>query len=223
MVFFCFKDISPIKVEVSKIIFEDLEEAKEIETNLLNYYDNKKVSKAKPKKIKDNFPPKKERIKNQKNKKRVNFQQNTENKDKKRNVKYDTKSVYTKSVYTEHNGLISERNFSDNKTIKSDYRSEKPSKRRRNKQLQIDIKEEKENRDKKNLDNFELNNLGFEDASKLDKRTCLRTYWSVLLREHIILVTFVARNDYNLFNIKIERLLVLYCVEATMNGLFFFF
>jgi hypothetical protein len=52
MIFFCFKDISPIKVEVSKIIFEDLEEAKEIETNLLNYYDNKKVSKAKPKKNK---------------------------------------------------------------------------------------------------------------------------------------------------------------------------
>ena len=71
------------------------------------------------------------------------------------------------------------------------------------------------------MDNFELNNLGFEDASKLDKRTCLRTYWSVLMREHIILLTFVARNDYNLFNIKIEMLLVLYCVEATMNGLFF--
>ena len=55
----------------------------------------------------------------------------------------------------------------------------------------MDMKEEKENRDKKNMDNFELNNLGFEDASKLDKRTCLRTYWSVLLREHIILLTFI--------------------------------
>ena len=85
-----------------------------------------------------------------------------------------------KSVYTEHNDLISERNFSDNKTIKSDYRSEKPSKRRRNKQLQIDIKEEKENRDKKNLDNFELNNLDYEEAYELDKRSCCKTYLSVI-------------------------------------------
>ena len=85
----------------------------------------------------------------------------------------------------------------------------------------MDMKEEKENRDKKNMDNFELNNLGFEDACKFDKRTCLRTYWSVLLREHIILLTFVSRNDYNLFYIKIERLFILFCIDATMNGLFF--
>ena len=218
MVFFCVKEISPIKVEVSKIIFEDLEEVKEIETYLLNYYENDnktKTRKTKPKRTKGNFPPKKERIKNQKNK-RVGFQKIPENKERKRKVKY-----INKSVYTEHNNLISEKKLDDNKTTKSDYRSEKPSKRRRNKQFEMDMKEEKENRDKKNMDNFELNNLGFEDACKFDKRTCLRTYWSVLRREHIILLTFVSRNDYNLFYIKIERLFILFCIDATMNGLFF--
>ena len=218
MIFFCAKEISPIKVEISKIIFEDLEEVKEIETYLLNYYedDNKtKARKTKPKRTKGNFPPKKERIKNQKNK-RVGFQKIPENKERKRKVKYNNKSVYT-----EHNDLISEKKLDDNKTTKSDYRSEKPSKRRRNKQFEMDMKEEKEIRDKKNMDNFELNNLGFEDACKFDKRTCLRTYWSVLLREHIILLTFISRNDYNLFYIKIERLFILFCIDATMNGLFF--
>ena len=218
MIFFCVKEISPIKVEVSKIIFEDLEEVKEIETYLLTYYENDdktKVRKTKPKRTKGNFPPKKERIKNQKNK-RVGFQKIPENKERKRKVKYNNKSVYT-----EHNNLISEKKLDDNKTTKSDYRSEKPSKRRRNKQFEMDMKEEKENRDKKNMDNFELNNLGFEDACKFDKRTCLRTYWSVLLREHIILLTFISRNDYNLFYIKIERLFILFCIDATMNGLFF--
>ena len=183
MIFFCVKEISPIKVEVSKIIFEDLEEVKEIETYLLNYYENDnttKTRKTKPKRTKGNFPPKKERIKNQKNK-RVGFQKIPENKERKRKVKYNNKSVYT-----EHNDLISEKKLDDNKTTKSDYRSEKPSKRRRNKQFEMDMKEEKENRDKKNMDNFELNDLGFEDACKFDKRTCLRTYWSVLLREHIM-------------------------------------
>ena len=51
MIFFCVKEISPIKVEVSKIIFEDLEEVKEIETYLLTYYENDdktKVRKTKP-------------------------------------------------------------------------------------------------------------------------------------------------------------------------------
>jgi len=66
-----------------------------------------------------------------------------------------------------------------------------------------------------------LNNLGFNDASTLDKRTCLRTYWSILLREHSALLTFLARNDYNLFYVKIERFFILFCVDMTMNGLFF--
>ena len=42
MIFFFFKEISPIKVEVSRIIFEELEAEKEIETQLLNFYDKKK-------------------------------------------------------------------------------------------------------------------------------------------------------------------------------------
>ena len=41
MVFFCLREISPIKVGVSKIIFEELEQQKEKETTLLNYYDKK--------------------------------------------------------------------------------------------------------------------------------------------------------------------------------------
>ena len=121
-----------------------------------------------------------------------------------------------KNINTENNDLIS-----DNKTTKSDYRSTKQFKRKKNKQFEIDIKEEKENNKIKNLDNFELNNLGFEDACKYDKRTCIKMYWSILLREHIALLTILSRNDYNLFNIKIERFLITFCVGATMNGLFF--
>ena len=71
------------------------------------------------------------------------------------------------------------------------------------------------------LDDFELNNLDYPDACKSDKRTFLRTYWSVLKREHSVLLTFVARNDYNLFYVKIEKFLILFCVDMTMNGLFF--
>ena len=63
--------------------------------------------------------------------------------------------------------------------------------------------------------------MDYYDASQYDKRSCLRTYWSVLLRELYVIFTFVSRNDYNLFYIKIERFFILICTEITMNGLFF--
>ena len=63
--------------------------------------------------------------------------------------------------------------------------------------------------------------MDYQDASINDKRSCLRTYWSMLKRENSFLVTFIACNDYNLFYVKIERFFILLCTEMTMNGLFF--
>ena len=86
-------------------------------------------------------------------------------------------------------------------------------------------KENKEKEDKKtkqlNLDNFELNNLDYEEACDLDKRSCCATYCSVLMREHLFLFTFFSWNDYNIFYIKIERFFIQLCTDMTMNGLFF--
>jgi len=78
-----------------------------------------------------------------------------------------------------------------------------------------------ENKKRKNFDNFELNNLDYYDACELDKRSCCKTYWSVLMREHAALITFFSCHDYNLFYIKIQRFFILFCVDMTMNGLFF--
>ena len=56
-----------------------------------------------------------------------------------------------------------------------------------------------ENSLKKNeiLDNFELNNLEYDEACEFDKRGFCKTYWSVLLREHVMLFTFFTCYDYN--------------------------
>ena len=51
--------------------------------------------------------------------------------------------------------------------------------------------EEKDEKNKQNFDNYELNNMEYYDACKFDKRTCLKTYWTVLLREHYVLITFL--------------------------------
>jgi len=225
MIYYCCKDITPLKVEVSKFLFEEIKDEKETGIRLINYYDMKKEKQTKSEKIKGNFPPKKGKLKDLKNKKRVNFEKhsvNSEIKEHKRNIKYENKSINT-----EHNILVTQKRKIKTKSTKEEYPGSKTSikslieKDKKGKSKGKDLKNENENNEKNILDDFELNNLGFNDASTLDKRTCLRTYWSILLREHSALLTFLARNDYNLFYVKIERFFILFCVDMTMNGLFF--
>jgi len=192
---------SPIKVEISKLIFEETNEDKE--DKLIDFYAKKGVNSEKIEKMKGKNPPKK--IKS-KNKKEVKFE--------------------VKSVHTETNKLMVQKAKEAKMKMKKDTMSTKSSRRRV-------ITEKERERNKKDdtaieslpinkiLDDFELNNLDYPDACKSDKRTFLRTYWSVLKREHSVLLTFVARNDYNLFYVKIEKFLILFCVDMTMNGLFF--
>ena len=45
------------------------------------------------------------------------------------------------------------------------------------------------------LDNFELNNLEYEDALILDQRNFWQIYWSLLKRDNILLFTFYFHND----------------------------
>ena len=74
---------------------------------------------------------------------------------------------------------------------------------------------------KEELDDFELNELNFYKAKKLDKRTFLGIYWSILKREHSILFTFFVCNDYNLIYIKLVRFIFLIATDMVMNVFFF--
>ena len=74
---------------------------------------------------------------------------------------------------------------------------------------------------KEKLDNYELNNLEYEEALKLDKRKLIDIYWSLLNREHLILFTFCNRNDYNIIYIKFARLIFLICTDMVLNVFFF--
>ena len=58
------------------------------------------------------------------------------------------------------------------------------------------------------LDNFELNNLEYEEALILDKRNMCQIYWSLLKREHLIIFTFFYHNDYNLYYMKLARFII---------------
>ena len=71
------------------------------------------------------------------------------------------------------------------------------------------------------LDNFELNNLEYEEALMHDKRNFLQIYWSVLKREELIIFTFFFHNDYNLFYVKFARFFFLFATDMAMNVFFF--
>ena len=72
----------------------------------------------------------------------------------------------------------------------------------------------------KDLNDEELNNLDYENALILDKRTFLQYYFSLLKKKHLIIFTFNS-NDYNLMTVKISLLLLSFSLYFTINGFFF--
>ena len=206
IIYFCFKEINPLKVKVSKIIFDETEELKEKETLSIKYKTKSEPKvKEKIKYKKTHYPPKKA---------------------KSRFAKSEYNSTYEKNaVKTEEKLVDFKRKALKNSTKKTELVDGTSRKNIKNIDHLIDKEKKVKFNDKKikmkNMDNFELNNLDFYDACELDKRTCCKTYLSILMREHFALITFVAWNDYNLFYIKIERFFILFCVDMTMSGLFF--
>ena len=80
---------------------------------------------------------------------------------------------------------------------------------------------QKEIEEEKNFDDFELNNMDYLEAIQYDQRNFIKTYWSILKREHIIIFTFFIRNDYNIVHIKFSRFIFLVCTDMAMNVIFF--
>ena len=79
----------------------------------------------------------------------------------------------------------------------------------------------KKNFQMNDLNEHELNNLEYESAIVIDKRTYMQYYWSLLKRKHLILFTFYPINDYNLTTIKISLFLISFSLYMTINGFFF--
>ena len=82
-------------------------------------------------------------------------------------------------------------------------------------------KKEKQKENFNNLNIEELDNLEYEKAIKVDKRTKIQYYYSLLKKEHLILFTFFPINDYNLMSLKISLFLVSFSLYLSINGFFF--
>ena len=71
------------------------------------------------------------------------------------------------------------------------------------------------------LDCYELNNLEYLQAKKLDDRNLVQIYCSLLKREHPVIFTFITKDDYNITKIKYSRFIFLLCTDMAMNVFFF--
>ena len=72
------------------------------------------------------------------------------------------------------------------------------------------------------MDEYDLNNLNYKDAIKIDKRTFIQIFCSMVRKKHIIIFVFYTKNDYNLIYLKFSNLVFLIATNFAMNVLFFF-
>ena len=74
---------------------------------------------------------------------------------------------------------------------------------------------------KVNYNDYELNSLTYNEAIKIDKRTYKEFYMSFLRTRHLFIFTFITKNDYNSFIIKIYLFFFGFALYLTVNVLFF--
>jgi hypothetical protein len=67
----------------------------------------------------------------------------------------------------------------------------------------------------------EINNLSYKLALKFDKRTYCSYYLSLLKTKHILIFSFINKNDYNSRIIKMDLFFISFSIYMTINALFF--
>ena len=63
--------------------------------------------------------------------------------------------------------------------------------------------------------------MNYEEALQNDKRNYWQYYWSLLKKKHMIILTFVSNNDYNVFLLKYSLFVLSLALYFAINTLFF--
>ena len=189
------------------------------------FYNETKIKNNSMIKKNNNFPPKKKtKIINKKNVKIKHLVTHgeiiSENKENSINSKCP---IITEVKYSRTNN----KHFTTI-TQKSPFiqRRKQKSKTIMNKKKIFNFSEEKKN-NHNNYNNFhmlndeELNKLTYEMAIKIDKRSYLQYYASLLKKKQLFLFTFCPSNDYNLITIKLSLFLISFSMFYVINGFFF--
>ena len=77
---------------------------------------------------------------------------------------------------------------------------------------------------KENIKNYideEINELSYNLAKKIDKRTFCQYYFSLIKTQHSLICALFNNSDYNSGIIKIDLFLIGFAIEYTVNALFY--
>ena len=144
-------------------------------------------------------------LKNKSKKKKNPPKKIKEKKKKNKKLKLSTKLKSNKhTIYKANNELVNNSNFL--------FFPKKINKKKDNQLLNKPLIE---------YNDYELNNLDYSVALKIDKRSYFQYYLSLLRTKHLLIFTFYTNNDYNSKIIKISLFFFSFALYYTVNVLFF--
>ena len=82
-------------------------------------------------------------------------------------------------------------------------------------------KKTKNNNKNEKYNDYEINSLPYKEAIKIDKRTYIEYYLSLLRTNQLLIFAFYIKNDYNSRIIKICLFLFSFSLSYAINALFF--
>ena len=129
--------------------------------------------------------------------------------------------INTKRNSFEDNNLLDSKNKLTNKLPILDQEVNNDMKKKLDRNNTEIIEKRKVIKEKEILSDYELNDLEYLEALKLDNRNFLKIYWYLLKREHLILFTFFNWNDFNIFSIKLAKFFLSICSDMAFNVFFF--
>ena len=174
-----------------------------------------KIKRKKSKKSNKNMPPKRKNIINSQSDKNLMKKSFQESKSKYGKV--------TNEIKTEN--FLLKSNKKSPKTIniiniKSIQNNQSYGKIYTNKNIE-NIKDFLKENKMEDINDEQMNNLEYEIALIIDKRTYFQYYCSLLKKKHLFLFAFYPNNDYNLMTIKISLFILSFSLYFSINGFFF--
>ena len=215
LIIYILKGINLLKADISKNIKEKQEIKEKIDNfKYINFKDFKYKQKIEP------INKAKENIITKSKKKHLQFIIFTSPPKKTipkfKEIDFDSKNKFQNSNNKNNNILITTKRNSLN-----NINNKKKNKENSNINNQIFNAIQINEKERDVLDNYELNNLEFDEAKKFDKRNFLEIYFSLLKREHLIIFTFITKDDHNIMIVKFSRFIFLLCTDMAMNVFFF--
>ena len=227
MIYFYCNNFDKIKNKINDIIFA-LKNIKFLAKNKKkNIIDNKSNIKNNPIKKRKSEVINKNKYENN-NKKNLDNKINKSNKKNIKIIKGDKKRK--RKIKINNNFILNVNNLKKNKTEDIDLSMNNSKKIMGNQTICGGLKIEKNKKNIKlikklnsimKLNEDQLNDLPYNSAILIDKRSFCQYYISLMKTKHIFMFSFIHDNDYNSKIVKIDLFFVSFVIYFTVNALFY--